>query len=168
MTSLSKPSSCSINAVYSTESQLLITCVSHKCGARISVIQSSLTKSRAVWLSSNSRVSLSKQHTKIVTKTLSAIWVSLDILRLPIGTILILTKAKHGVWCDYCKNRYGVHNPKGQMQASWTIQSELPKSKGRQRHYCYSCAREVQSWADGSIFTLQEQGEFLVKQMELM
>ena len=168
MTSLSQQNTCSMKEVSTMETQLLITCVSHNSGALISVMESSLTKSRSVWLSSNSRVSLSKQRTKIVTKTLSHTWVSLDILRLPIGTILILTKAKSGIWCDYCKDRYGVHNPKGQIQASWTIKSELPQSKGRERHYCYACAREVQTWADGSIFTLQEQGEFLVKQMELI
>jgi hypothetical protein len=100
-------------------------------------------------------------------KTLSHTWRSLDILQLPIGTILILTKAKSGIWCDYCKDRFGTNNVRGQQQASWTIISELPQSKGRQRHYCYTCARDVQNWADGSLFTLQEQGDYLIKQEEL-
>jgi len=172
MTSLSQPSSCSINAVYSTENQLLITCVSRHSGLLISVILSSLTKSQSVWRSSNSRVFLSKQHTKIVTKTLSATWVSPDISLLPTGTILILTKAPKNVWCDYCKDRFGVVRRTTDnfgtvpRDAVWTCKSELPRSKGRERHYCHECAKEVQTWTNGTIFSLQQQGEFITEQKE--
>jgi len=73
---------------------------------------------------------------------------------------ILLTKAKHGVWCDYCKSRFGIHNPKGSTQAAWTVVSELPKSHGRKRSYCNDCAIDVSKWADGSYFSLDQQIEY--------
>lgn len=73
---------------------------------------------------------------------------------------ILLSKAKHGVWCDYCKSRFGIHNPKGTTQAAWTVHSELPKSHGRKRSYCNECAIDVSKWADGSYFSLDQQIEY--------
>jgi hypothetical protein len=73
---------------------------------------------------------------------------------------ILLSKAKLGVWCDYCKNRFGVIIAAGQQQAAWTVHSELPKSHGRKRSYCNDCAIDVSKWADGSYFSLDQQIEY--------
>ena len=143
------------------ETQLLITYESRNYGVRISIVESNLTKLRYVWHSSKSRVCLSKQRITIHTQTLSHTWRLQDTSHLPTSTtILMLTKAKHGVWCDYCKSRFGIHNPKGTTQAAWTVHSELPKSHGRKRSYCNECAIDVSKWADGSYFSLDQQIEY--------
>ena len=143
------------------ETQLLITFVSLNSGVRISVIESSLTKSLSVCHSSKSRVLLNKQRTVIHTRMLSHIWQYQDISHLPTSTMtLMLSKAKPGIFCDYCKSRFGIHNPKGMTQAAWTVVSELPKSHGRKRSYCNDCAIDVSKWADGSYFSLDQQIEY--------
>ena len=143
------------------ETQLLITFELRSYGVRISVIESSLTKSQSVWHSSKSRVLLNKQRTVIHSRTLFRIWQFPATSALPTSTtILMLSKAKHGVWCDYCKTRFGIHNPKGMTQAAWTVHSELPKSHGRKRSYCNDCAIDVSKWADGSYFSLDQQIEY--------
>lgn len=68
-----------------------------------------------------------------------------------------LQHARKGVWCDYCKLRWGTDNEKGQTQASWTIVSKLPVSQGRVRNLCQGCVVDVSRWADGSYFSLPEQ-----------
>jgi hypothetical protein len=68
-------------------------------------------------------------------------------------TISLLSKAKPGIWCDYCR-------PINRRQAVWTIHSELPKSHGRKRSYCNDCAVDVSKWADGSYFSLDQQIEY--------
>ncbi len=143
------------------ETQLLITYELRNYGVRISVIESSLTKSQFVWHSSKSRALLSKQRIGIHTRTRSHTWRLADILHLPTSTtILMLTKAKHGIFCDYCKSRFGIHNPKGMTQAAWTVHSELPKSHKRKRSYCNDCAIDVSKWADGSYFSIDQQIEY--------
>jgi len=143
------------------ETQLLITFVSLNSGVRISVIESSLTKSQSVCHSSKSRVLLNKQRTVIHTRMLSHIWQYQATLHLPISTMtLMLSKAKPGIFCDYCKSRFGIHNPRGMTQAAWTVTSELPKSHGRKRSYCNDCAIDVSKWADGSYFSLDQQIEY--------
>jgi hypothetical protein len=72
----------------------------------------------------------------------------------------LLNKAKPGVWCDYCKSRWGIHNSLGTTQAAWTVTSELPKSHGRKRSYCNDCVIDVSKWADGSYFSLDQQIEY--------
>ena len=157
---LNPPNSC-INEVCSMESQLLITFVSRNYGVRISIVESNLTKSQSVWHLSKSRASLSKQRTKIVTRMLAHTWLLQDTSHLPTSTtILMLSKAKSGVWCDYCKSRFGIHNPLGTTQAAWTVHSELAKSHGRKRSYCNDCAIDVSKWADGSYFSLDQQIEY--------
>jgi hypothetical protein len=68
----------------------------------------------------------------------------------------MLTKSKPGIWCDYCKSRFGANHLLGQKAASWTITSQYI-NKGLMRHYCNSCAMEVSKWADGTYFGLAEQ-----------
>ena len=143
------------------ETQLLITYESRNYGVRISVIESSLMRSQSVCHSLKSRVLLSKARTVIHTQTLSHTWLLQDISHLPTSTtILMLSKAKHGIFCDYCKSRFGIHNPKGMTQAAWTVHSELPKSHERKRSYCNDCAIDVSKWADGSYFSLDQQIEY--------
>jgi hypothetical protein len=72
----------------------------------------------------------------------------------------MLSKAKIGIWCDYCSSRFGKTNPKGQTQASWTVHSELSKSHNRKRSYCNECAIDVSKWADGTYFSLDQQIEY--------
>jgi hypothetical protein len=43
----------------------------------------------------------------------------------------------------------------------WTIISEYHKSKGEKRHYCQDCANDVQTWADGTFWKLEEQANYL-------
>jgi hypothetical protein len=74
--------------------------------------------------------------------------------------ILMLVNAKKGVWCDYHKYQYGATNPKGQVQAAWTIISELPRSSKIPRHYCQECAVDSSKWADGTFFDLKQQIQF--------
>jgi len=72
----------------------------------------------------------------------------------------MLAKAKHGIWCDYCKYRFGADKPQGQVQAAWTVHSEMGKSHGRKRSYCNECAMDVSKWADGTYFALDQQIEY--------
>lgn len=72
----------------------------------------------------------------------------------------MLGKAKPGVWCDYCKSRFGTTSPKGQTPAVWTVHSVLPQSHGRLRSYCNECAMDVSRWADGTYFALDQQIEY--------
>ena len=82
----------------------------------------------------------------------------------------MLSRSPKGTWCDYCKNRHGTSSLLGQMQAVWQITSKR-YGKLIVRHYCQSCANEVQAWPDGTIWTLKEQidyakGEKLDVQLE--
>jgi hypothetical protein len=73
--------------------------------------------------------------------------------------IWMLSRSPKGTWCDYCKNRYSTNNVLGQKQASWQITSKR-YGKLVVRHYCQSCANEVQAWPDGTIWTLKEQIDY--------
>ena len=76
-----------------------------------------------------------------------------------IGTIWMLSRSPKGTWCDYCKNRHGTSSLLGQMQAVWQITSKR-YGKLIVRHYCQSCANEVQAWPDGTTWTLKEQIDY--------
>ncbi len=73
---------------------------------------------------------------------------------------MAITRTPRGVWCDYCKGRWGVDDPRGQEQAVWSIRSER---HGRviNRHYCFSCAKYVQTWHDGTMWTFKEQLDYV-------
>ena len=79
--------------------------------------------------------------------------------RSKIGMILMLSRSPKGTWCDYCKNRHGTSSLLGQMQAVWQITSKR-YGKLIVRHYCQSCANEVQAWPDGTTWTLKEQIDY--------
>jgi hypothetical protein len=79
--------------------------------------------------------------------------------------ILMLVNAKRGIWCDYCKLKWGqakdgTWHEKAQTQAAWTIISELPRSSKIPRHYCQECAVDSSKWADGTYFDLKQQIQF--------
>lgn len=116
---------------------------------------------KRVWQWSKSNSHESKRVLTILTPTLMLVHILhlLPNLQLRTRTIL-LSKAKLGVWCDYCKSRFGVTIARGQQQAAWTVHSELPKSHGRKRSYCNDCAIDVSKWADGSYFSLDQQIEY--------
>jgi len=74
----------------------------------------------------------------------------------------MITRAALGVWCDYCKGRYGKNRD------GWLLKAMTPavvtvlstRFAGRSRSYCKSCMDEVQAWPDGSTFTLPQQVEY--------
>jgi len=116
---------------------------------------------KRVWQWSKSNSHESKRVLTISTPTLMLVHTWHSQLNLPQRTrIILLSKAKLGVWCDYCKSRFGVTIARGQQQAAWTVHSELPKSQGRNRSYCNDCAIDVSKWADGSYFSLDQQIEY--------
>lgn len=59
----------------------------------------------------------------------------------------MITKADPGVWCDYCKSRWGRvregWHQLAQTPATITVHSSNPKSNSPKRHYCNSCALTV-------------------------
>ena len=116
---------------------------------------------KRVWQWSKSNSHEFKRVLTISTHTLMLVHISHSLAnsQLKMMTIL-LTKAKIGVWCDYCKSRFGIHSIKGQQQVAWTVHSELPQSHGRKRSYCNDCAIDVSKWADGSYFSLDQQIEY--------
>lgn len=72
----------------------------------------------------------------------------------------MLSRSPRGAWCDYCKLRWGVESLRGQMQATWQITTRRKNGKVIIRNYCHACAMEVQTWPDGSTWTLNEQIEY--------
>lgn len=116
---------------------------------------------KRVWQWSKSNSHESKRVLTILTPMLMLVHISHLHANLQLRTrIILLSKAKLGVWCDYCKSRFGVTIARGQQQAAWTVHSELPKSHGRKRSYCNDCAIDVSKWADGSYFSLDQQIEY--------
>lgn len=164
-----KPSNSSSTEVVNTATQLSITFRSQDSGACILTSTSSQTRSQSVLSSPKSRELKLRETTRTVTKISAVTLASLDRLHQLIGTTLTVTKAKSGVWCDYCKMRWGQDHPngKGKTFAVWTVVSQHAKSKGIDRHYCQPCAVWVSIWPDGSHWPLTEQAEFLVKQEEI-
>jgi len=167
MTSLMKPKTSSQTAVKITAWQLSITFELPNSGQPILNATSSLTKSQSVWHLSKSHAYKSRQTTQTVTRTAAHTLRSLDKLHQLIGLTLTVIKAAPGIWCDYCKVRFGTNTLLGQKPASYTVISNHPRSQGTRRHYCNSCAIEVQTWADGTVWSLPEQTEYLMKQEEL-
>jgi len=167
MTSLTKPKTSSQTAVKITAWQLSITFELPNSGQPILNATSSLTKSQSVWHLSKSHAYKSRQTTQTVTRTAAHTLRSLDKLHQLTGLTLTVIKAAPGIWCDYCKVRFGTNTLLGQKPASYTVISNHPRSQGTRRHYCNSCAIEVQTWADGTVWSLPEQTEYLMKQEEL-
>ena len=83
----------------------------------------------------------------------------------------MITTAKAGVFCDYCKDAWvgrrvnGVFtwHEKAQRQAVVTITSVTIKAKGTVRSYCGECRNLVSNWPDGTVFPLAEQVEAAIK-----
>ena len=102
---------------------------------------------------------------KTVTWTAQVTLQSLDKLLQLIGQTLTVTKAANGVWCDYCKLRWGSERRLIEgigtvpRDASYTVISQNPKSKGINRNYCRNCAAEVSEWTDGEVWTIAEQAQ---------
>lgn len=167
MTSLTKQKTLSKTEVKITAWQLSITFESPNSGQPILNVTSSLTKSQSAWHLSKSHAYKKRASTQTVTRTAAHTLRSLDKLHQLIGVTLTVIKSAPGVWCDYCKVRYGVNNLLGQKAASYTVISNHPRSNGVRRHYCNACAIEVQTWADGTVWSLPEQTDYLMGQDEL-
>lgn len=56
-----------------------------------------------------------------------------------------IVKANAGVWCDYCKNRFGNKSHLAQKGAVVTVISER-RSRGHYRSYCNDCLLLVTHW----------------------
>lgn len=69
--------------------------------------------------------------------------------------MIILNRTKN--YCDYCKARFGVTSLKGQVLAIFTAISQSRKATVKYRNYCKPCRHEVEAWADGSTWTLEQQ-----------
>lgn len=119
-----------------------------------SSLRHQLRITKHVWHSSKSNLHESRRVLIISTPLLMLVHIShwQENFQLKEMTSL-LTKAKLGIWCDYCR-------PTNRRQATWTIHSELPKSHGRKRSYCNECTMDVSKWADGSYFSLDQQIEY--------
>ena len=167
MTSLTKQKISSKTEVKITAWQLSITFELPNSGQPILNATSSLTKSQSVWHLSKSHAYKRQASTTTVTKTAQHTLRSLDRLHQLTGLTLTVIKSAPGVWCDYCKVRFGANNLLGQKAASYTVISNHPRSQGTRRHYCNSCAIDVQTWADGTVWSLPEQTDYLMKQEEL-
>jgi hypothetical protein len=62
--------------------------------------------------------------------------------------------------------RWGVDDERGREQAVWSIRSER-KGKVINRHYCFSCAKFVQTRHDGTQWTFKEQLDYGQGKQEL-
>ena len=122
-------------------------------------------KSQSAWRLSKSHVFKSHISMRTATLTAQATCQSLDKLLQLIGQTLTVTKAANGVWCDYCKLRWGSERrlidgigtvPR---DASYTVISQNPRSKGINRNYCRNCAAEVSDWTNGEVWTIAEQAQ---------
>lgn len=81
-----------------------------------------------------------------------------------------IVKAKSGVFCDTCKDRWGyvkgddgrsTPHPKGRRQAYSTIISETHYgSEPVVRSLCYPCMDESSRWVDGTVWTLADQIQY--------
>jgi hypothetical protein len=84
-----------------------------------------------------------------------------------IGQITVsIRRSPKNTWCDYCKLRWGVNHVRGQVQAVWWIRSET-RGKVIDRHYCFACSTELQTWTDGQIWSFQQQLDYAKGKQEL-
>lgn len=112
-----------------------------------------LNKRQCACCSSKSVASLKVTTTRTASKTSLVTHQSTDAY-LP-SCMIILNRTKN--YCDYCKMRYGVTSLKGQVIAIFTAISSYHKSTVKFRNYCKACRDEVEAWADGSTWTLEQQ-----------
>lgn len=110
---------------------------------------------QSVWRSSNLPGSWKLEAMTIIFWTRLHTWQLPENSQSRIGTIWMLSRSPRGAWCDYCKQRWSTSDYRGQTQAVWQITSKR-HGKIIVRHYCHSCAMDVQSW-NGSTWTIQEQ-----------
>ena len=101
---------------------------------------------------------------KLRTVTVSSTWCHTQLLQGKVlsetGTIsVMITRTMRGVWCDYCRMRWGSNDARGQEQAVWSIRS-VRHGRVINRHYCFTCAKEAQTRHDGTLWTFQEQLEY--------
>ena len=160
----------------STGRRLSITYELQSSGVSILNEPLSLSKLQCVWHWSKSQDSLNLQSIWIHIRTQPL--TSLSQLRFPLSTgttLTIIKNTNQRIYCDYCKNRYGVNRLEGQVPALWIVVSESQRSKEIKRHYCKSCINTVQHWACecdspqtcGNHWSIGDQMKFAQQKQEL-
>jgi len=167
MTSLTKQKTLSKTEAKITAWQLSITFELPNYGQPTLNVTSSLTKSQSVWHLSKSHAYKRQATTQTVTRTAHHTLRSLDRLHQLTGMTLTVIKAAPGVWCDYCKVRFGTNNLLGQKQQVIQLYQTIPEATAYADITAMLALSEVQTWTDGTVWSLPEQTEYLMGQDEL-
>lgn len=80
---------------------------------------------------------------------------------------MILRNQNKAQWCDYCKYQWGADHPKGQKPAVWMSKSHSKKATVTFRYYCQECVIYLETWVDGSKWTIDEQQNYALGKEEL-
>lgn len=70
-------------------------------------------------------------------------------------------------WCDYCKLQWGTDNLRGQKPAVWIVKSKSKKARMSVRHYCQECMIQLETWHDGSKWSMDDQVNYALGKEEL-
>ena len=141
-------------------------CLEHQSyGQTFSKEKSSRWTLQSVWHWSSSQESWNLASMLIVGSIVSPISHKPALSPSVIGMTWMLSRSPRGTWCDYCKMRWSAKDWRGQTQAIWQITTKRGKNIVV-RHYCHSCAMEVQEWG-GQMWKLQEQIEYAKGQDKL-
>ncbi len=70
------------------------------------------------------------------------------------------------IWCDICKAQWGTTSLRGQTPAVWITVSEKV-NKGMRRAYCQTCANDIQTFVDGSVWTFKQMQEYALGKEKL-
>ena len=107
----------------------------------------------------------------IIGLTQSHTWQLAENSQSKIGITWMISRSPRNTWCDYCKGRWGTErktvtipetgkNAIVPQDAVWQVTSHR-YGKLIVRHYCQGCADYVQTWTDGSTWTLKEQIDYV-------
>jgi hypothetical protein len=71
------------------------------------------------------------------------------------------------IWCDICKLAYPKNHPLHSTPAVLQVMSETQARKGMVKSYCQRCANDLQTWADGSIWSFRDQLNYAIGKEEI-
>lgn len=80
---------------------------------------------------------------------------------------MILRNQNKSQWCDYCKYQWGADHPRGQKPAVWLSKSESPKASVSFRYYCQECMVYLETWHDGSKWSMDDQQKYAMGLKEI-
>ena len=80
---------------------------------------------------------------------------------------MILRNQNKSQWCDYCKYQWGADHHRGQKPAVWMSKSHSKKATVTFRYYCQECVIYLETWVDGSKWTIDEQQNYALGKEEL-